>query len=348
MPSISIDTFFACTLMVSVVLIATALSTSVLTLHVDSMRDTNEEEYFRAIGDYLLSTCGEPVDWGSNGSALPDTLGLAAYASLYPNELDTDKVCRLSSQNAFALTYREILDSARLKNTAIGVSIAPLIDVSISIYSFFPIQNAMLYTFKVHVSSDGKPVTASLHYYAMARGYLSDGFGTTSDDGNSLVTFTLPDVVNGTASLIVFARADCDARIASYGAFSFGHRSPDPLPNGSFLELSPLNYTLRTDSNVSGLTFQRIHALSYRYQYNLTATSNETYAIPVILDDGPIILAVSGSNGSGSFIEWTSYPQIPLEAGSDFKNSECHSYAYIVTIKDTLYEVILRFGGISP
>ena len=49
MPSISIDTFFACALMVSVVVISTALSAGVLTTHINSLQNLNEDEYFRAI-----------------------------------------------------------------------------------------------------------------------------------------------------------------------------------------------------------------------------------------------------------------------------------------------------------
>lgn len=347
MPSISIDTFFACALMVSVVVISTALSAGVLTTHINSLQNLNEEEYFRAISKYIVSNCGTPDNWGSNSTVIPDTLGLAKKDSLYPNEVDIDKVCRLNGQNTFALTYADILKAARLKDIAFGASISQLMNISIGLASNHTSADVTTYAFKIHVSKDGTPVAASLHYYTIAEYFLSDAFNSTSNDGTSYIDVEIPNTSNGTASLVVFARANYDPRITAYEVYSFGHLSPQPSPNGTFLNMSPLNYTLSINPNRSNMTFERYYAFSYTHQFNLTSISNETYAIPMVLENSPILLVGSGSNSSDYFIEWTSYPQIPLEAGPNFQNSECHAFDYTVTIKNTLYKLTLRFGGIS-
>jgi hypothetical protein len=181
----------------------------------------------------------------------------------------------------------------------------------------------------------------------MARDFLSEGIDNTSNNGTGYISVELPNTSKGTASLIVFARDNYDSRITAYDVYSFGHLSPEPLPTGAFFNMSPLNYTLTTSPNSTNATRETAYALSYRYKSNLTSVSNETYAIPKALDDSPILLAISGSNGSDHFVEWTSYPQIPLETGPSFQNSECHAFRYIVTIKNTLYRLTLRFGGIS-
>jgi hypothetical protein len=333
--------------MVSVVIISTALSAEILNAHINGLQDSNEEEYFRAISEYILTNCGTPADWGSNNTSVPETLGLAKD-SLRPNELDIDKICRLNSQNAFALTYPDILNAAKLKNVALGVSLSQLMNISVIPSSKSTLGDSTTYTFMVSVSQDGAPVVASLHYYIVAKDFLSDLYNRTSIDGISYIDVELPNTSNGTASLVTFARAMHDPRMTAYSVYSFGHLFTEPWPNNMFLDLSPLNYTLSVSSNRSDIVLERSYAFTYSYQFNLTSTSNTTYAIPAILERSPIALVICGSNASTFFIEWTAYPQIPLETGADFQNSECYSFSYIVTIKATLYKFTLRFGGMNP
>ncbi len=347
MPSISIDTFFACTLMVAVVLISTVLSSGILTSHINSLQGLNQEEYFQAISQYIVSSTGTPVDWGSNATTIPVAFGLAKSDSLYANELDIDKVCRLNTQNAFALTYLETLSAARLKDIALGISISQLIDISISPISNFTSENSTNYNFKVYTTMDGAPVQTSLHYYVVAKDFLYDASNLTSNDGTSQIEVQIPNASSGNASLIIFARANYDTRITAYGAYSFGLISPEPTPNETSVEMSPLNYTLSTTPIGLNTTLDKCYALSYEYCFNLSSTSSTTYQIPRILDNSPIVLVVSGSSNQGNFTEWTSYPQIPFKAGADFKNSESYSFSYIVTVKNTLYKLTLSFGGNS-
>lgn len=347
MPSISIDTFFACTLMVSVVLISTVLSSGILTSHINSLQGLNQEEYFQAISEYILSNTGTPADWGSNANRIPETLGLAKTDSLYTNELDIDKVSRLNTQNAFALTYVETLRATRLKDIALSISISQLINISISLSSNSISLNSTKYGFKIYANEDGAPVQTSLHYYVIARNFVYDAFNATANDGTSHIDVEIPNASSGTVSLVIFARPNHDSRMTTYGVYSFGHLSPDPSPDGAFVKLTPLNYTLSTDLNGSETTVEKCYALSYSYRFDLAQTAEGKYQIPGILENSPIVLIVSGSSNSSYFTEWTSYPQIPFEAGADFKNAESYSYSYIVTVKNVLCRLTLRFGGIS-
>jgi len=62
-----------------------------------------------------------------------------------------------------------------------------------------------------------------------------------------------------------------------------------------------------------------------------------------------MIMALTGLNGSSSFAEWVSYPQLPLQVGSDFSQSiagaKIVSQIHIVTINFALYEVATKWGG---
>lgn len=333
--------------MVSVVILTTALSAGILNTHIIGPQDLNEDSYLRTISEYILLNGGIPANWGSNSSAVPEVLGLAKSNSLGRNELDIDKVCRLNSQNAFALTYSNILGAAKLENVALGFSMSQLMDISTILYSKRALVDSTAYTFKISVNQDGAPTATSLHCYAVAKGFLTDMYNSTSADGVGYIDVEIPNTSNGTASLIVFARALHDPRITAYGACLFEHLSAEPLPNNTFLRLSPLNYTLWLSSNSSSITLEKCYAFSYEYQFNLTLTSNTTYNIPTILGKSPIVLIVTGLNASTFFIEWTTYPQIPLEAGADFRNSECHTFSYVVNIRGNLYKLTVRLGGTS-
>jgi len=168
-----------------------------------------------------------------------------------------------------------------------------------------------------------------------------------SPDGVSYVNATIPNASNGTASLIVFARASYDSRITAYGAYLFEHQSTEQLPTNSLLSLSPLDYNLWVNSNYSDIVLENAYAFSFDYESNLTVTSNATYAIPEFLDNSPIVLVVTGTNASDFFVEWTAYPQIPSYVGANFDNAECHTYSYVVTVGGALYNLQLLFGGLS-
>lgn len=348
MPSISIDTFFACTLMVSVVIIATVSVTGTMMTRIDGWKNLNEESYLKAIADNMLSSAGTPSNWGSDPNVKPEEFGLATNSLTSPGELDSDKVCRLNTENDFALSYTDILNAARLTDLAMRISISQMMNIDVSLLSNSSQADSTAYTFRITVSQDSGPTASTLHCYVIARDFLQDQYSSTSTDGIGYAGFQVPNDSNGTAALVVFARANQDPMMTAYTVQPFAHLSNEPLPDNTFLDLSPLNCTLHLTTKFLNTTLAGSYALSYTYQANLTEDSNTSRAIPRILDSSPIVLVVTGLNGSDFFAEWTAYPQTPFQTGADFNNSESHAFSYLVTIKDTLYKLTLSFGGVNP
>jgi hypothetical protein len=346
MPATSIDTFFACTLIVAVVVVSMAATTMVVEPHLNSIQDLNEEEYLQKIVEYTLVSSGTPFNWGQNQSITPEAFGLAKEGSV-GYELDVDKVSRLNSQNTFSLSYLEMLEALRLEDVALKYSFSQIMDVSISLNSNVTAGNSTTYVFDISVCRDQAPVASSLRCYVVANNFLNYTSSSTSSSGQGTVEMEIPNEHNGTALLIVFARVPYDSRVTAQAVYAFGHLSAEPSPNNTFLALSPLNNSLQVDPNVSGVSLGTAYELSYGYESALTSTSNETYNIPSFLDSSPKVLAVTGWNGSTFFIEWTTYPQVPLEMGANFEDAECFSFNYVVIIDETLYRLNVQCGGPS-
>jgi len=348
MPSISIDTFFACTLIVSVAIIATVSITGNMMTGIDSWKNLNEESYLRAIANSILSIAGTPSNWGSDQNLKPDEFGLATNNLTSVSELDVDKVCRLNAANDFSLSYADILNASGLTDLAMSISISQMMNIGVSLFSNKSQGDSTSYTFLISVNQDSGPVASSLHCYVVARDFLQDVYSTTSTDGTGYTTFQIPNNANGTAALIVLARANQDPMMTAYGVQLFAHLSDEPLPDNTFVDLNPLNYTLHLTTKFPNTTLSGGYAFSYAYQTNLTEDSNVSCTIPRILDNSPTVLVLTGQNNSNFFAEWTAYPQVPLETGTDFNNSESYAFNYPVIINNTLYKLTLSFGGVNP
>ena len=347
MPSISIDTFFACTLMVSVVIIATISIAGTMMTRIGSWKNLEEESYLKAISDSILSSTGTPSNWGSDPNVKPEDFGLATSNLLSPSELNPDKVCRLNTENDFSLSYTDILHASRLPDVAMKIAISQMMNIDISLLSNSSQGDSTSYTFRISVNQDSGPIASSFHCYLVARDFLQDEYSSTSTDGIGHASFQIPNASNGTAALTVFARANQNPMMTAYNVQLFAHLSNEPLPDNTFLDLSPLNSTLHLAAKFNNVTLEDSYAFSYAYQANLTESSNTSRMIPRILDSSPTVLVVTGLNNSDFFAEWTAYPQIPFETGADFKNSESHAFSYVVITKDTLYKLTLSFGGVN-
>ena len=345
MPTVSIDTFFACSLIVSVALLATASLAGTMQDRINSMQDLNKEDYLRNIAEHLVTSYGTPVDWGSTG-AVPNIFGLSDSDSSYLYALDIDKISRLNNQNNYSLSYFQVSNAARLNNIALGISISQMLSITTTLSGNSSIGDETAYTFEISVSHASGPTSAALQCYVVAKDFVSAVSNTTSSAGVGYITVQIPNAANGSALLIVFARASFDDRITSYGTYSFAHLSQEPSPNHTFLGLSPLNYTLSLEKNFPDITIEHGYAFSYAYQSNLTSTSTTTYAIPEFVDKSPTVLVISGLNDTTSFVEWTAYPDIPLDFGADFENSEKNVFVYTVLVKGTLYKLTLSFGDV--
>ncbi|MEM3051605.1 MAG: hypothetical protein QXJ40_05920 [Candidatus Bathyarchaeia archaeon] len=312
---------------------------------IDDLKNLNKDDYLRAIAEHIVTSCGTPVDWGTSNT-IPAAFGLADYDSPYLYKLDVDKICRLNSENGYSLSYPQVSKSARLTNIALGISISQMLSISVIPSANTSTGDATEYTFKILISQSSAPASANLHCYVVAKDFLSDVFNVTSSAGVGYVSVQIPNSASGPALLIVFARATFDDRITAYEAYSFAHLAQNPAPNHTFLKLSPLNYTLTLGMNFQNITIAEAYAFSYAYQANLTMINADAYGIPAFLDKSPIILVLAGLNSTDFFIEWASYPSVPIAFGSSFSDSEENVFVYIVTIKETLYELTLSFGDV--
>jgi len=345
-PATSIDTFFACSLIVSVALIAVAFTAGNLQTQLSGMQDSNQESYLHAIAEHIVLSQGDAVDWGSTGE-VPAGFGLADSESSQIYACDIDKITRLNSQNTFALNYLEISNAARLSNLAFSASVSQMLTINVELSGNQSVGDQTEYTFRIAVSQDSGPVSAGLSCYFLATDFLISVTNETSSSGVGYAAAEIPNSASGPALLVVFARATFDERATAYEVHQFAHLSEESLPNQTFLELSPLNYTLNLNSHYPETAVAKAYTFTYGYQLNLTSMLNATVLIPEFLDSSPIVLAVQGTNTSALFSEWVSYPQVPLQAGSDFADSSANAFIYTVTIKNALYRLTLRLGDVT-
>ena len=346
MPTTSIDTFFACSLIVSVAIAATVFAAGNLQTQIDATRDVNDQDYLKNLADRIVFSSGNPPDWGSQG-IVPQSFGLSDPEIQRFLGLDIDKVSRLNNENVYALSYPEIMKASRL-GCSFGISVFQILSISIE-----PVGNETLgdftsYSFVVRTSKDTRPAASNLRYYVIAPDFMENATVTTSNQGIANISFQIPISSKGPALLIVFARASIDSRMTTAEVYSFGHQEDSQQPNQTILKLSPLNYSLKFTSDSQEITVNSALAFTFSYQSNLTATSHSTFSIPSLIDTSPILIVVQGLNHTSSFVEWVAYPQLPSEAGADFSNSEANVFDYIVTIKGTFYKLQLSLGDPTP
>jgi len=312
---------------------------------IESTQDLNQESYLQGLADNIVTSYGIPVNWGTAVTS-PINLGLSSYNSDYLYELDINKITRLNEQNQYSLSYIEALTAAKISNIAFGLSLSQMLSVDVALSGNSTIGDVTEYTFQVIISQDARPISASLHCYILATDFTADVTNVTSSSGIGLITIEVPNSSTGPVDLIIFAQASLDQRLCAYTVYSFAHLSDSHEPNGTFLQLSPLNNTLNVQLNYSGEVITKVYAFSYAYSTNLTSTSSTTYSILDFVDNSPIVIAVQGLNNTVNFNELVSYPQIPLTFGGDFSNSSAHVFVYTVTIDKVLYRLTLRFGDV--
>jgi hypothetical protein len=352
MPAISIDTFFACSLMVILVLSAMASTSKLLYPHINNVSDTNIGEMYREISKYILLNPGKPSNWGQNGQTIPEVFGLAKIDSNSPYDLDVDKVSRLNSENLYAVGYAQIFTALEMPDVSLNLEVKPIFEVAINLTSTYASANETAYEFEILTENHGVPIQTELKCYVIAENYLDSSFVNFSD-GKINLNITLSNNVKGPALFVVLARTVCNAKIASFEVFPFAHNSSEPEPKGTFLRLSPLNYSLNTSFIYSEINLSRAYALTFNYSSTLTQTSinnqSAAYNIPNFLDASPTLIVVTGWNSTVFFTEWTAYPQIPLQTGADFTSSmslsNVFAYTYIITINSALYECTVWLGG---
>jgi hypothetical protein len=144
---------------------------------------------------------------------------------------------------------------------------------------------------------------------------------------------------------VAFTRSTFDERITSYVVYSFANGVQETVPSSTGLSLSPQNYRLSL-TQPPEVSVQNVYALTYSYNSNITAFQGSSCVIPRLVESSPIVLVACGQNGSSYFQEWTSYPQVPLDSGSTFPNSERNVFGSLVTVEGVLYRVEISLGDI--
>jgi len=344
-PATSIDTFFACMIMVTVALISMAFLGNTLEAQINSTKDANKQSYLQAIADHLLTNVGSPSNWGASGVA-PSDFGLAAASSTVPYELDLDKVSRLNPLNGNTLSMFQLGESSKL-NIALGITISQILSISVTQKENFTVGGQVYCTFTVSTNVQANPTSASLHGYLLADSYLSEATNQSSSSGYGNLSFEVPANMTQDALLVVFARANYDDRVTSYAIYDFNLSSQQSIPDRSVAALTPQNYTLNVSPSVPDVTVEGGFALSFGFQQNLTSTSGSQYRIPALIDHSPFVLVVYGSHDGAFFQQWSAYPQIPLNTGSTFTGSAKNVFNYLVTVKGTLYNMQISLGDVA-
>ncbi|MEM2102388.1 MAG: hypothetical protein QXM22_02605 [Candidatus Bathyarchaeia archaeon] len=356
MPTTTIDTFFACSLLVILVVAVMAGMPKILYPFLDGLAHKNDIERFQQLAQYILLNPGTPSDWGSNKNVVLTDFGLASNSALQPYVLDVDKVTRLNSQNIYAVNYAQLLDALRISNIALRIQIDPVFNTSITLVTSVNNGNSTSYFFEITTQNSGLGVVSNLMCYVVVGNYLDGTSSFTNSNGKANVTVTLPNNLDGNALLVVLAKAQVNPSIVSFGTYAFSHNSSPPKPNGTFIKLSPLDYRLNATFNYPNLQILGKYAISYGYWSNLTQLTNTTqsaqYAVPRFLDKSPTILVLTGLNGTEPFAEWVAYPQIPLRIGvnfdaSNFRGSNVASFTYLVTIGGALYRLQITCREVS-
>lgn len=306
------------------------------------MEEVDDEERHQQIGRYILLSQGEPANWGTG--AMPTSLGLASGGD--PYELDIDKVTRLNPTNAYAVDYSDLWRALGIDDVSFRIEVGMLFNVTLSLSSYQDQGSDTVYAFSATTTRDGYPVPTQVSYYVAISDSTYNNTGTTDVSGSGSVEFTLPNSLSGTALLIGIA--ETVEPIVSYGVLPFAHNSGYPNAPGGYATLSPLNYVLKVDLT-PGATPVDAAVFTLEYTFDLTASGSD-YIIPRLLDRSPMVLVLTGVNGSTYWVEWAAYPQAPLAVGADMDDDYIVSgvahNTYVVEIKGALYRLDTSFRGL--
>ncbi len=344
MPSTAFDTFFACTIIVTAVLVATAFLGVTLQARLSGTDDTNKDNYLKAIADHIITYAGNPTDWGA-GISVPADFGLARYPSACANKLDIDKISRLNRQNNHVLSYIDLVDSAKLNNMSLAISVKQVMDFSVERSNAYVIDGVSYTELSYKASINSQPISARLNCYVVADNYLYNVSAVIPSSGSYTLTVHVPTSKIDAAFVVAFARSTLDDRITSYAVYNMADATQESSPTSTALSLSPQNYSLNF-TEFSGVSVESVYALTYSYYTNVTDIPDSDCTIPQFVDNSPIVLVACGNNNSAYLQEWTSYPQVPLKAGSAFTNSARNIYNYLVTVEGVLYRAEISLGDI--
>ncbi len=354
MPAVSIDTFFACALMVLLVLSAMAGTSKILYPFTGNSMNAASADKYRQISDLILLNTGKPEDWGQNPSILPEIFGLAKEGSENPYELDPDKVSRLNQENSQSVTYAEAFETLGMPDTAFSITIGPVFDVNINLLGRAIVENETRYRFHISTVENGVLVDAHLKAFVFARDCVGNYSAVTSE-GAADLDVTLAENVGDLSFLAVLAKSANDPSVMSYGVFSLSGYSSENSSSEEYLALNALDDKLTVSPNDPESEVIEAYALSYCYTSLLTplAGPNGTveYQFPHFADISPTLLVVTGEHVTDFFVQCTLYPRIPAQIGADLTKAQTKtrvfSLSYLVTVDSVVYKCIVQVGEID-
>jgi len=353
MPTVSLDTLLATSAMICLVLSSMVGVFTAVQPFIKYQTSPYKKEISLTLAEYFLFETGSPNDWGADTNATLTSFGLARENVPTPFDLDIDKVTRLNERNRYNLSFLEAFTALNMKDKPFRIIIKPIFNVTATLTSQTEGPSEIIYHFNVSTERSNLPVAANFKCYAVIGNYVTSNSSSTSNSGEGSIEVSLPTDLNGTALLIIFAKTE--PKILSYAVYPFAHNvEGSPNEAGRYATLSPLNYTLRADLTSTSDRILYAKIFTYNYQFGLIEAENTSttqyFNIPRILDESPMILVGTGLNLSSSkyFAEWVSYPQIPLNFGSEFTGrynlADAYSSRFLVTINSAVYECKIIIG----
>lgn len=351
MPAISIDTFFACLLMVLLVLTAMAATARILQPLIKASTNVEAEQRLCEVARRILLYTGNPADWGKNEQTIPEEFGLAEVGISVPYALDVDKVSRLNNENIYSLSYAQIFTGLKAADISLRIEVKPVFNVKVNQTATFSSPDEIVYTFEATTEKgDGAKVSTILKAYVLMES-LVQAFDFQNVDGQVSFNITLPKDSESPAVLAVFAKSTFNSRIAAYAVYPLAH-SGETAPKNAFLKLSPINHNLIVTPTSNEIVLGKVYALTFHSVWQLTQTTSHTFSIPASVDPCPTVLVAFGSNASQPFVEWTAYPQVPVEVGVDFASSlstsDVYAYTHLVSVGNGIYKCTIFLGGPKP
>lgn len=352
MPTTSVDTFFACVLMVIVVLSAMAATSNISSVIVNSNGEGSSG--ISQLPTLLLLREGRPSDWGREKGSIPEVFGLADPRSYGTYDLDIDKVTRCNPQNIFSLTYAEAYAALDMPDVSFELEIKPLFDVGILQTAEYAQVNETIFQFRISTEKAGLPIQTNIKVYMFANDRF-DSYNLATTNAEAWLNVSLPATYSGSALMAVIASSVADSRIVSFASLPFASSSVQTEPDSQRLKLSPLNQAFTVSTIGTNVTVSQVFALSYSHNSTLTLVDlgNGTWlsSLPDLVDSSPMLIVALGNDGASLFSEWTSYPQIPVRFGSDFSaasaGSSVFASEYVVTIGSVIYSCVVRVSEVG-
>jgi hypothetical protein len=345
-PTSSIDTFFACSVILAAALISTIFVGSTLQLQINDSQNINKQSYLKALADNIMAGSGTPANWGTTNT-IPSNFGLATSSSLSGSEVDINKINRLGGSS---LSYSELATSSNLYNIAFGLKISQILEIEIQQLSNNTENSLITFALAISTSINSRPASTSLRAYLETNNFLTAFSNNTLEDGKCKLSVEISKIDVNDALLVVFAQSTFDCRITSFAIYNFNSSTQEFTPDDKILSINgPINGQLNWTSNSSSLKIENGEIFTYGYVQNVSVPQGGTYcSLPIIIDPSPQIIVLNGQINGNHFQTWTSNPRIPLQIGSNFNQSERNIFSYLSTLKGNLYKIEISFGDPLP